>query len=94
MSSNTGYVLLLNSLAGLLEEFKDVGDMDDPISITYLKWMLDEVLNNLDTWDKGKVDRWVGYVQCALVARMPHPFFRRLMLLELRTLTRKTLTDV
>jgi hypothetical protein len=30
--------------------------------------MMQNVLNNVDEWDIGKSNRWIGYAQCLLVA--------------------------
>lgn len=32
-------------------------------SLFHLRWMLDEIKANAETWSEGKIGRWLGFVQ-------------------------------
>jgi hypothetical protein len=38
-------------------------------SISHMHWMLDQCLENLDTWPTDKLSRWIGYVQGVLAVK-------------------------
>jgi hypothetical protein len=40
-----------------------------PTSFVYLKWMCDQIISNSQTWSEDKLNRWIGYIQGAMVAR-------------------------
>ncbi len=45
----------------------DFGDLNDPVSLKHLNWMLCQICTG--PVSGGKAQRWIGYVQGVLVAK-------------------------
>jgi hypothetical protein len=39
-----------------------------PLRKEHLLWMCDQLFDHVDGWTAAKMNRWVGFVQCALIA--------------------------
>ena len=39
-----------------------------PVPPAHLTWMCDQLDENVDQWSAVKVARWIGFLQCALIA--------------------------
>lgn len=42
--------------------------MPEPLRLTHLEWMCDNVVSHADNWRAGKLHRWIGFIQCAMIA--------------------------
>ncbi|MEZ5941692.1 MAG: hypothetical protein R3C18_09885 [Planctomycetaceae bacterium] len=39
-----------------------------PLRLTHLKWMCEQVVEHAEEWPKAKLHRWIGFIQCGLMA--------------------------
>ncbi len=39
-----------------------------PLQLNHLQWMCDQIQLHADEWPATKLNRWVGFVQCAMMA--------------------------
>lgn len=42
--------------------------MPIPLHKTHLMWMCDQVEKHSDNWPAARLHRWIGFIQCALMA--------------------------
>jgi hypothetical protein len=43
-------------------------DQPKPLRPEHLIWMCDRMINHVDQWSPVKLNRWIGFIQCALIA--------------------------
>ena len=43
-------------------------DLPAPLQPRHLQWMCDQIDENAAEWPTGKLHRWIGFVQCAMMA--------------------------
>jgi hypothetical protein len=43
-------------------------DLPKPLRAKHLKSMCDEIEKHADDWSTAKLNRWIGFVQCAMLA--------------------------
>ncbi len=39
-----------------------------PLRKEHLVWMCDRMLEHVESWPAAKLNRWVGFIQCAMIA--------------------------
>ena len=43
-------------------------DLPRPLRPRHLRWMCDNIENHAEDWPPTKLHRWIGFVQCAMMA--------------------------
>ena len=43
-------------------------DLPKPLQSTHLIWMCDRLTEHISSWRPEKLNRWVGFIQCAMIA--------------------------
>lgn len=43
-------------------------DLPEPLQPRHLLWMCDRMTQNLAEWPATRLHRWIGFIQCALIA--------------------------
>ena len=54
--------------AMILEHDKPGLDRPKPLRSKHLLWMCDRLIENVDIWTEAKMNRWIGFIQCAMIA--------------------------
>ncbi len=58
------------TLTGLLEIIPEEESVsNDPTSLGHLRWMINECINELETYPIDKISRWIGFVQGVLTVK-------------------------
>ncbi len=58
------------TLEGLLEIIPTTeDDSSDPTSLSHLRWMIAECINEIETYPIDKISRWIGFVQGVLTMK-------------------------
>ena len=42
--------------------------LPSPLHVKHLKWMCDEIEQHAEDWPATKLHRWIGFLQCAMIA--------------------------
>jgi hypothetical protein len=43
-------------------------ELPEPLRSTHLLWMCDQIEQHAGSWPDTKLHRWIGFVQCAMIA--------------------------
>jgi hypothetical protein len=43
-------------------------DLPAPLQPKHLAWMCEQIANHAELWHAAKLHRWIGFVQCAMLA--------------------------
>jgi hypothetical protein len=43
-------------------------DLPEPLRSKHILWMCDQIEQHADDWPDTKLHRWIGFVQCAMMA--------------------------
>ena len=52
----------------ILAQDRPAIDLPRPLQKKHLIWMCDRLTANTDSWSPEKMNRWVGFIQCAMIA--------------------------
>lgn len=60
--------MAVECLRTIKEWNKPVPTLPKALDPEHLEWMCESIEKNADTWTSNKLHRWIGYVQCAMIA--------------------------
>ena len=43
-------------------------DRPKPLRPEHLIWMCERLIEHVDAWSAAKMNRWIGFIQCAMIA--------------------------
>ena len=58
----------------LQEQDSSSSDLPQPLQPRHLIWMCDQVVAHAEAWHNTKLHRWIGFVQCGLMANRLREF--------------------
>jgi hypothetical protein len=52
----------------ILDRHEPTPDLPKSLQPAHLAWMCDSVINHSEDWAVSRLHRWIGFIQCALIA--------------------------
>lgn len=43
-------------------------DLPKVLQLSHLSWMCDKIVKHVEEWPATKLNRWIGFIQCAMMA--------------------------
>jgi hypothetical protein len=60
---------MIEECSGTIQEHEESPVLlQKPLRKAHLLWMCTELIDHLDTWTVAKQNRWIGFIQCAMIA--------------------------
>ena len=62
-------VAMADKCRDYIHEIKANSDeLPPPLRPEHLRWMCDNIIKNAEAWPASRLHRWIGFIQCALIA--------------------------